>query len=166
MFLKILQNSQENSCARVSILIKLQALRPWGLNFIKIVTLAQVFSCVFCKISKNTFSCRTPQVAASAKLQHPSFEMNSKITNSHWSYFVNCFIKSPIELEVKILKNTYNFTSGLKPATLVRDEFCKDFHDSFYHSHFCGKSFGDFLSKKIYFKAISKNEVQENTSLS
>ena len=34
-------------------------------NFIK--TLAQMFSCEFYKISKNTFSYRTPKVAASAK---------------------------------------------------------------------------------------------------
>ena len=36
-----------------------------GCNFIKKETLAQVFSCEFCKISKNTFSYRTPPVAAS-----------------------------------------------------------------------------------------------------
>ena len=47
---RILQNSRENTCARVSFLIK---------------TLAQVFSCEFCEISKNTFSYRTPLVAAS-----------------------------------------------------------------------------------------------------
>ena len=41
IFLKILQNSQENTCGRV--------------NFIKKETLAQVFSCEFCKIFKNTF---------------------------------------------------------------------------------------------------------------
>ena len=34
-------------------------------NFIKIETLAQVFSYEFCKISKSTFSYRTPPVAAS-----------------------------------------------------------------------------------------------------
>ena len=34
-------------------------------NFIKKETLAQVFSCEFCEISKNTFSHRTPPVAAS-----------------------------------------------------------------------------------------------------
>ena len=34
-------------------------------NFIKKETLAQVFSCEFCKIFKNTFSYRTPPVAAS-----------------------------------------------------------------------------------------------------
>ena len=34
-------------------------------NFIKIETLAQVFSCEFCEISKNTFYYRTPPVAAS-----------------------------------------------------------------------------------------------------
>ena len=34
-------------------------------NFIKKDTLAQVFSCEFCEISKNTFSYRTTPVAAS-----------------------------------------------------------------------------------------------------
>ena len=51
MFLKTSQNSQKNPCARVSFLVKL---------------LAQVFSCEFCKIFKNTFFHRTPPVAASA----------------------------------------------------------------------------------------------------
>ena len=49
VLLEILQNSQENTCVRVSFLIKLEAL---GLR-------------EFCKISKNTFSYRTPPVAAS-----------------------------------------------------------------------------------------------------
>ena len=61
MFLEISQNSQENTCVRVSFLKKLQA-------FIKKETLAQVFSCEFCKISKNTFSHRTPPVAASGRI--------------------------------------------------------------------------------------------------
>ena len=52
LFLEILHNSQENTCARVSFLIKLQAATC---NFIKKETLAQVFSCEFCGISKNTF---------------------------------------------------------------------------------------------------------------
>ena len=39
VFLEISQNSQENTCA----------------NFIKKESLAQVFSCEFCEISKNTF---------------------------------------------------------------------------------------------------------------
>ena len=43
VFLEISQNSQENSCAKVSFLVKLQA------------ETSQVFSCEFCKISKNTF---------------------------------------------------------------------------------------------------------------
>ena len=37
-------------------------------NFIKKETLAQVFSCEFCKISKNTFFYRTPLVTASEKM--------------------------------------------------------------------------------------------------
>ena len=54
MFCKkgILENLQENNCARFSFLIKLQAK---VCNFIKKETLARVFSCDFCEISKNTF---------------------------------------------------------------------------------------------------------------
>ena len=52
VFLEITQNSQENTCARVSFVIKLQAETC---NFIKKETLAQVFSCEFCEISKKTF---------------------------------------------------------------------------------------------------------------
>ena len=48
VFLKTLQNSQENTSARVSFLIKAG-------NFIKKEALAQVFSCEICEISKNTF---------------------------------------------------------------------------------------------------------------
>ena len=43
MFLKILQNSQENTCARISL------MQAWP------EILAEVFSCQFCKISKSTF---------------------------------------------------------------------------------------------------------------
>ena len=54
VFLEISQNSQENTCSRVSFLIKLQAC-----NFIKKGTLAQVFSCEFCEIPENNFLYRT-----------------------------------------------------------------------------------------------------------
>ena len=52
VFFKISQNSQENTCARVSFLIKLQAS---AFNFIKKETLAQVFSSEFFEIFKNSF---------------------------------------------------------------------------------------------------------------
>ena len=52
VFLKISQNLQENTCARVSFLIKLQA--P-ACTFIKKETLTQVFSREFCESFKNTF---------------------------------------------------------------------------------------------------------------
>ena len=52
LFLETSQNSQENTCARVSFLIKLQASGP---NFMKKETLIQVFSCEFCEVSKNNF---------------------------------------------------------------------------------------------------------------
>ena len=53
VLLEIWQNSQESTSARISFLIKLQAQ---GCSLIKKETLAQVFSCEFCEISKNTFS--------------------------------------------------------------------------------------------------------------
>ena len=70
VFLKISQNSQENTCARVSF------LRPATL-------LTQVFSCEFCEISKNTFSYRTSPVAASVSCsekysRHNFFSMEEK----------------------------------------------------------------------------------------
>ena len=52
VFSEISQNSQENTCARISCLIKLQAAPA---TLLKKKTLAQVFSCEFCEISKNTF---------------------------------------------------------------------------------------------------------------
>ena len=61
MFLEISQNSQQNTCARVS----LSNLQAEACNFIKKETLAQVFSSEFCEVSKNTFSYGTPPVAAS-----------------------------------------------------------------------------------------------------
>ena len=50
LFLKISQNSQEITCARVSFLIKLQA---------------PANSCEFCEVSKNIFFYRTSPLAAS-----------------------------------------------------------------------------------------------------
>ena len=49
VFLEISQNSRKNTCIRVSFLNKAAGFR----------TLAQVFSCEFCEISKNIFY-RTP----------------------------------------------------------------------------------------------------------
>ena len=53
VFLEISQNSQENTCASVSFLVKLQA-SSLQFYFIKKETLTQVISCEFCEISKNT----------------------------------------------------------------------------------------------------------------
>ena len=59
MFLQISQNSQDNTCTRVSFLIKLQA----G-NFIKKETL---------EISKNTFF--TENIQAAASVRYPTIQL-------------------------------------------------------------------------------------------
>ena len=53
VFLEILQNSQENTCTQSLFFNKVAGLETC--NFIKRETLAQVFSCEYCGISKNTF---------------------------------------------------------------------------------------------------------------
>ena len=72
-----------NTCARTSILIK-----AW--NFIKIETLAQVFSSKLCKISKSTFFYRTPPVAASLQSSFTLISwMPCRLFSSFcsWSFF-------------------------------------------------------------------------------
>ena len=62
VLLKISQNSQENTCARPSFLIKLLA---WGLQLIKKEALAQVFFYDLREIFKNTFFTKHLRVTAS-----------------------------------------------------------------------------------------------------
>ena len=62
VFFEILQNSQGNTCVRVSFLIKLQV--ETCKIYLKKDSGTGV-SCEFCKISGNTFSYRTPPVAPS-----------------------------------------------------------------------------------------------------
>ena len=57
VFLEISQNSQENTYF-------FNKKKPEACNFIMKETLAQVFSCELCEISRNTFLHRTPLVVA------------------------------------------------------------------------------------------------------
>ena len=57
-FAKILQNSQENACVRVSFLINLQ---HEACDFIKKELLTQVFPCEFCEIFENSFFIEYPR---------------------------------------------------------------------------------------------------------
>ena len=68
MFVEISQNLQENTCARVSFLNKVAGLRP----------LAQVFSCEFCEIFKNTFFIEHVRTTASKKRLQEVFPVNSE----------------------------------------------------------------------------------------
>ena len=63
-FLRILAKLTGKYLCQSLFLNKVAGLRP--VTLLKKETLAEVFSCDFCKISKNTFPYRTPLVAASA----------------------------------------------------------------------------------------------------
>ena len=60
--------SVRNSDQKCSVGKRVLSCRPGACNFIKKETLAQMFSCEFCEISKNTFPYRTPTIAASEKI--------------------------------------------------------------------------------------------------
>ena len=84
MFLEISQNSQENN---------LQAC-----NFIKKETLAQLFACVFCEISKNIFSDNTSRWLllnsgkTRKKISTVKFQLlykNTVITNKYFAKTAN-----------------------------------------------------------------------------
>ena len=75
IFLEICQNSQGNTCAS------------------KKETLAQVFSCQFCAISKNTFSYRTPSVAASVLTYLPFWLVIFLLKNFTSTFYLVVFLK-------------------------------------------------------------------------
>ena len=55
MFLEILQNSEKNTCARVSFLNKGAGLRPEACNFVKKETLHRCFPVNFVKFLRTPF---------------------------------------------------------------------------------------------------------------
>ena len=104
LVLKISENSQENTCARVSFLIKLHAC-----NFIKKETLTQFFSREFCEIAKNNFSTEHLRTTASARLvlfqSFPIFLSNSLRRNNRTNW---------IRINSKILLTIMSYTLYLK----------------------------------------------------
>ena len=78
MFLEISQNSQENTCARVSF---------------KKDTSAQVFPCEFCAISGNTFFHRTPLVTASVRFF--SVQARTEMVDKWWGERLYCHMHFP-----------------------------------------------------------------------
>ena len=76
LFLEILQNSQENTCAKVSFLIKLQVS---ACNFVKNGTLVQVFFYEFCKTFKNNYFIEHLRTTASNKKSKLIFTISTDI---------------------------------------------------------------------------------------
>ena len=84
VFLKLLQDSQENTCARVSFFEKVAGL---ACNFIKKETLGQVFSCEFCEICKNTFFNKHLQMTAFFFVAPFFSKISSSFTNDTTTNF-------------------------------------------------------------------------------
>ena len=80
--------------------------RPEACNFIKKKTLAQVFSCEFCEISKNTFSYKTPLVAASF-CKKSVFKNVAKFTGKKHSWSLYFVIKKRLWQLWETFKNRF-----------------------------------------------------------
>ena len=105
MLLEIWQNSQENTCARVSFLIKLQAF-----NFIKKETLAQVFFSVnFAKFFKNTFFIEHLTTTASVSCITCTCVRLSVETLQQWCSRVR--LTRSISLDAKVVANALYSTN-------------------------------------------------------
>ena len=106
-FLKISQNLQENTCVRVSFLIKLQGE---ACNFIKKETLVQMFLCEFCKIFKDTFF-----------IEHFPWLLVDYYTRHHsyFQYFIFHFFLTNYEsLEIHVILD-FCFNFVLKKAYIL-----------------------------------------------
>ena len=101
MFSKTLKNSQENKCARVSFLIKLQAsgLRPATL--LKKRASAQLFPREFCEIFKNTFS--------SEHLRATDSEPDQTFKIDHFAIIVNgwIYLKKKTDSSTGVFKKVF-----------------------------------------------------------
>ena len=106
VFLEISESAQENTFARVSFLIKLQAL---ACDFIKKETLSQMFSFNFCKISKNTFF--TEHLRATDSVH------SLKLGDTKISFVIKSLELQGITLGNKLL---WNYFGGINPAAVRR----------------------------------------------
>ena len=78
-------------------------------NFIKNETLAQVFSCEFCKISKNTFLHKTPLVAPSVLSYFMVFFTCKSYFTDTLKYFKQFFLQ---KLAFKALEHFCSLVTG------------------------------------------------------
>ena len=126
---------------RVSFLIKLQAC-----NFIKKETLAQVFSCEFCEISKNTFFTEHLWTTASAGEFLKSLRYRSR---SHQT----CSIKKVfLKFSQNSLKDTCARELYLKLeilAQVLSCKFCKIFKNTISSERHCTT-----IAKDIIFLSV------------
>ena len=103
MFLEISQNSQENTCARVSFLKNLQTS---ACNFIKEEALAQAFYCEFGEISRNTFFL---QNTSGRLLLKPSILWKRAPQGTHLTFIKRQIITE----ETKLVETFNNFFSNI-----------------------------------------------------
>ena len=110
VFLEILPNSQENTCARDPFLIKLQVS-------------AQLFFCEFCKISKNIFFTEHPQTLRTYYYSQFPFYVNLMVNVERFIYQVTLLLSlksTPLLLFRKLSLSYFAKINILLPYKLFR----------------------------------------------
>ena len=87
--LKNFENSQENTCAKPSLIFYKEA--GGACNFIKKEILVQVLACECCEIFENTFFYRTPPVAASNDRRYKNSISDKKSITQNYNCINNYF---------------------------------------------------------------------------
>ena len=116
-------NSQENICARVSFLK----------NFMKKETLAQVFSCEFCEISKNTFFTEHLWAAASEKCSMKNLFRKISQTSEE-NIFIEVVICQDAGLELATLseKRVQHRCLAVKFLKFLKTASCRTTENGFF----------------------------------
>ena len=118
------------------ILFYIQKQSPRGVLYKK-GTLAQVFSCEFCEISRNNFSYRTPPVAASVYLRKRNIvsliycnklilkvTKITKIKNNRWRRSIKKVVLNNFKkFTGSTCQSILNKVARVNPATLLKRDF-------------------------------------------
>ena len=123
VFLEIQKNSQENTCARASFSINVQAL---GLQLYWKRDSGTGVSSEFCKISKSTFSCRAIAMAASVLVQIIfNLLQNDLLHRVSFQVFANVFWTHSVG-HLVVASTLFN-SNGIKHVRFCRIRFLQIF---------------------------------------
>ena len=117
-----MQNSQENTCAKISLL---KSCRFQDCNFIKKEPLAQVFSCEFCEMFKNIFFTEHLRTTASVKWKQQIIGRDKLSTAVKFTISYLFLAVSTMYVILRKIKAKATFLNFTKKIMEIRNTFLK-----------------------------------------